>query len=317
MKTKLPLGPRLTFGLVLCSFLRHLPALAADPSLESRLMPLIEAHKGTVAVAVKNLKSRETFLYHADDPMPTASLIKFPVMIETYRQAAEKAIDLDANVTLKDSDKVPGSGILTEHFSGGASFPLRDAVHLMIVYSDNTATNLVLDVIGIGSTAATMEKLGYPNTKVHAKVFRRDTSVFPERSKQFGLGSTTAAEMIRLCEALWDKKLVSPEACAAMLKHLRACEDKDKFPRFLPAGTKVAFKTGSLDATRTAAGIIECAQGPVALCVLTNGNADHRWLPDNAGNRLCADVARAVFDHFGPDALPQRARATAGEAKPD
>ena len=94
-----------------------------------------------------------------------------------------------------------------------------------------------------------------------------------------------------------------------MLKHLRACEDKDKFPRFLPPGTKVAFKTGSLDATRTAAGIIECAQGPVALCVLTDGNADHRWVPDNAGNRLCAEIARAVFDHFGPEASPERAPA--------
>ena len=122
----------------------------------------------------------------------------------------------------------------------------------------------MLDAIGIGSTAATMEKMGYPNTKIHSKVFRRDTSVFPERSKQFGLGSTTAAEMVRLCEALHSKELVSPEASEAMLKHMRACDDKDKFPRFLPPGTKVAFKTGSLDATRTAAGIIECAQGPVA-----------------------------------------------------
>jgi beta-lactamase class A len=174
----------------------------------------------------------------------------------------------------------------------------------MIVYSDNTATNLVLDVIGIGSTAATMERMGYPNTKIHAKVFRGSTSVFPERSKEFGLGSTTAAEMVRLCEALNRKELVSPESSEAMLRHLRACEDKDKFPRFLPPGTKVAFKTGSLDAVRTAAGIIECAQGPVALCVMTSQNKDHSWRADNAGNRLCAEIARAVFDHFGPEATP-------------
>jgi beta-lactamase class A len=315
MNTPLRKGHCLMFCLSL--LVLEPPVLGAEQTLESRLMPLIEAHKGKVAVAVKNLSSGETFLYHADDPMPTASLIKFPVMIETYRQAAEKAIDLESKVALKDTDKVPGSGILTDHFSAGTSFPLRDAVHLMIVYSDNTATNLVLDVIGIGSTAATMEKMGYPNTKIHAKVFRRDTSVFPERSKEFGLGSTTATEMIRLCEALWDKELVSPEACAAMLKHLRACGDKDKFPRFLPAGTKVAFKTGSLDATRTAAGIIECAQGPVALCVLTNGNADHRWVPDNAGDRLCADVARAVFDHFSPAASAGPPRGAGGDVKPD
>jgi len=268
------------------------------PSLEARLMPLIRAHKGKAAVAVKHLGSGETFEYHAGDVMPTASLIKFPVMIEAYRQAGAKQVDLDSIIILRKRDMVGGSGILTYHFSEGSTLKLRDAVRLMIAFSDNTATNLVLDAIGIGATAATMEKLGYPNTKIHAKVFRRDTSVFPERSKQFGLGSTTPCEMVRLCDAVYRQQIVSPEACDAMVGHLRACEDKDKFPRFLPAGTKVAFKTGSLDDTRTAAGIIECPGGPVALCVMTCENEDKRWVPDNAGNRLCADIARAVYDQF-------------------
>ena len=280
---------------------------ADDGSLGSRLMPLIEAHKGKVAVAVKNLQTGETFTYRDDVPMPTASLIKFPVMVEAYRQAAEKAVDLDKMLTLAKADKVPGSGILTTHFSDGVTLPLRDAVHLMIVFSDNTATNMVVDQIGIKSTADTMEKLGYPNTKLHSKVFRRDTSVFPERSKQFGLGSTTAGEMVRLCEALHKKELVSPEASAAMLDHMRACDDKDKFPRYLPPGTKVAFKTGSIDAAKTAAGIIDTPGGPVALCVMTDENEDKRWVADNAGNKLCADVARVVFDHFAAKGSPQPA----------
>ena len=159
-------------------------------------------------------------------------------MIEAYRQAASRQVNLDSIVVLKNADKVPGSGVLTYHFADGATFKLRDAVRLMIAFSDNTATNIVLDAVGIGSTAATMEKLGYPNTKIHAKVFRRDTSVFPERSKQYGLGSTTAQEMIRLCEELYRNQLVSPAACAEMLTHLRTCEDKDKLPRFLPPETK-------------------------------------------------------------------------------
>ncbi len=283
-----------------------------EPSLESRLRPLIQAHKGKVAVAVKNLETGEAFLYHQDEPMPTASLIKFPVMIEAYRQAAEKKVDLQETVTLKASDKVPGSGILTTHFSAGATFPLVDAVHLMIAFSDNTATNLVLDKIGIGTTATTMETMGYPNTKIHSKVYRRDTSIAPERSKQFGLGSTTAAEMIRLCEALHKHELVSKEASDAMLAHMRACDDRDKFPRFLPAGTKIAFKTGSVDAARTAAGILECPAGPVALCVMTSENEDKSWTSDNAGNRLCADIARAVYDHFSAKAKSKPAE----EAKP-
>ena len=157
-----------------------------------------------------------------------------------------------------------------------------------------------------------MEKMGYPNTKIHSKVFRRDTSVFPERSKQYGLGSTTADEMIRLCEAVHRKQILSPAACDEMLEHLRACEDRDKFPRLLPPETKVAFKTGSLSDTRTAAGIIECPGGPVAVCVLSYDNEDKRWVPDNAGNRLCAEVARAVYDHFDrPAAADAKAKKTA------
>lgn len=268
---------------------------AAD-GLESRLMPLIEAHKGKVAVAVKDLRTGESFNHRADEPMGTASLIKFPIMIEAYRQAAEKQVDLDAPVTLTKADKVPGSGVLTDHFSDGATFPLRDAIHLMIVYSDNTATNLVLDRIGVAATAAEMARLGCPNTWAHSKVYRRDTTINLERSKRFGLGSTSATDMIKLFEALHKGELVSPEASAAMRKHLEGCDDKIKFPRFLPPGTRIAFKTGSVDAVRTAAGIIDAPGGPVAVCVLTEANEDQRWVPDNAGDRLCADVARVVYD---------------------
>lgn len=267
--------------------------------LARRLTPLIEVHRGQVAVSVRHLRTGETFAHRADEPMPTASLIKFPVMIEAYRQAGGGQADLARTLVLRPEDKVPGSGILTDHFSPNATFSLLDAIHLMIVFSDNTATNLVLDQIGIGATAATMEAMGYPHTKIHSKVYRRDTSVFPERSKQFGLGSTTAAEMVRLFAALDARELVSVEASVAMRKHLLACDDKDKFPRFLPPGTKIAFKTGSVDAARTAAGIIETPAGPVTLCVLTAENEDRRWVPDNAGDRLCAEIARDVYQHFG------------------
>jgi beta-lactamase class A len=286
------------------------PNDAAD-SLAGRLQPLIDAHEGDVAVCVKNLRTGETFAYRDDAVMPTASLIKLPIMIETYRQAAEKKVDLDATVVLKDSDKVPGSGILTDHFSSGASFPLRDAVHLMIVFSDNTATNLVLDAIGIKSTAETMERMGYPNTKAHSKVYRRDTSVFPDRSVRYGIGSTTAAEMVRLCEALHKGEIVNQEASKAMLKHMKSCDDKIKIPRFLPEGTSVAFKTGSVDDARTAAGIIETPGGPVALCVLTEKNKDQRWNPDNAGDLLIATISREIYLYFGEQAKIK----PAGDAK--
>ena len=267
-------------------------------SLESRLRPLIQAHEGQVAVAVQHLKNGESFADRQNEPMPTASLIKLAVMVEAYRQAEAGMIDLNTPVTVRKEDFVPGSGVLTPHFSPGTQISLRDAVRLMIVYSDNTATNLVLDAIGLKATAETMEKLGLPHTKIHSKVYRRDTSVFPERSRQFGLGSTTAAEMVTLLERLYAKQLVSKTASAAMLDHLFACDDERKLPRYLPDGTKIAHKTGSVDAVRTAAGIIETPGGPVAVCVLTSKNKDQRWSDDNAGDLLIARIGRAVFEHF-------------------
>src|SRR6184192_3210925 len=94
-------------------------ATAAEADLAARLAPLIKAHKGKVAVAVKHLESGESFNHQADEPMPTASLIKFPVMVEAYRQAEAKQIDLGKTLTLREADRAPGSGILTTHFSPG------------------------------------------------------------------------------------------------------------------------------------------------------------------------------------------------------
>jgi beta-lactamase class A len=270
-----------------------------DNGLASRLVPLAQAHKGKVAIAVKHLSTGESYYLNADEAMPTASLIKLAVMIEVYQQAAEGKIKLSDSVTLREEDKVPGSGVLTHYFSPGLTCPLRDAVRLMIAVSDNTATNLVLDKIGIGSTAQRMEAWGFPNTKIHAKSFRGSTtSVFPERTKRFGLGSTTAREMIEILSKLHAGQLVSPAACKEMLALLRQCEDNAKFPRFLPESIKVAHKTGSLSNARTDAGILYLPSGPVAVCVLTAENEDHRWVLDNAGNLFCARVAREVYDYF-------------------
>jgi beta-lactamase class A len=275
------------------------PCRGDESGLGKRITPLAKAHKGKVAIAVKNLQSGETFFLHGDEVMPTASLIKLPVMIEVYQQAFEGKIKLADMLTLREKDKVPGSGILTYHFSEGAMFSIRDATRLMIAYSDNTATNLLLDKIGIGSTAKRMKAWGFPNTKLHAMVFKGDTtSVFPEQTKKYGLGSTTAREMVGILEKLHQGKLVNPTACKDMLEHLKNCQDKEKINRFLPGKTVVAHKTGAVGGIRTDAGILYLPTGPIALCILTADNVDTRWEPDNAGNVLCGRVAKEVYDYF-------------------
>ncbi|MDB5386667.1 MAG: dacC [Planctomycetaceae bacterium] len=281
-------------------------ASARGETLDEKLLPLIRAHQGQVAVAVKHLKTGVTFEYRATEPMPTASLIKFPVMIEAYRQVAAKKLKLEQMLTLKAEDQVPGSGILTTHFTPGMTLSLRDAIQLMIAFSDNTATNLVVDQIGLPSTTATMQRMNCPNTRLNAKVFKPDSSINPEQSKLFGLGSTTAAEMVLLLEKLQRGELIDPDASDAMRRHLYACEDKEKFPADLPAGTRIAHKTGSVASVRTDAGLLETPSGTIALCVLTSQNKDQRWVADNAGNILCANVARAVFEFFNDAEAPDQ-----------
>jgi beta-lactamase class A len=284
-------------ALILSTLLAADPS--SDPSLESRLSPLAEAHKGKVALAVKNLETGESYYHNADEVMPTASLIKVSVLIELYQQAQEGKLNLTDRVKLRGVDKVPGSGILTDHFSDGAEFSLRDAARLMIAFSDNTATNLVLEHTGIKSVNKRMEEWCFPETRINAKVFRGSTtSVDPPRTKRYGLGSTTAREMAGLLEQLQTGDRLRPVYKLAVLNHLAKNEDKYKFKSLLPEEVVVIHKDGSLDDTRTDAGLIYTPAGIVSVCVLTNKNKDHRWVPDNAGNVLCARVAKEVYDHF-------------------
>ena len=275
---------------------------ATDPSLaglDARIAALTDAHKGQVAVAVKHLVTGETYYLNADAVMPTASLIKVAILIETYYQADEGKLKLTDRITLREEDKMPGSGLLTAHFSAGASFSLRDALQLMISVSDNTATNLVLDRVGVANVNKRMEAWGLKETRLNAKVFRGSTtSVDSARTNRYGLGSTTAREMAKLMEDLQAGDRFRPALKQSVLGLLRQNEDKAKFTRLLPPGTTVAHKDGSVSDARTDAGIIHTPTGPVVVVVLTAKNEDRRWASDNAGDLLCARVALAVYEHF-------------------
>jgi len=279
--------------------------LAPEPpahaqSLSERIEPLIAKHQGTVCVAIKHLATGETFFHRPQEVVPTASLIKFPVMIEYYRQVDAGKLSGDRMVTLTQEDKVPGSGILTDHFANSSVLPLETINHLMIAFSDNTATNLVLDQIGIANVAKTMQQLGLPETQIHSKVFRRDTSIAQDRSQKYGLGSTTAADMLSLLEQLHARKLVSPEASERMLTHLLSCDDKTKLLRFLPKEIKGYHKTGAVNESRTDAGLFDTPSGWIAMVCLTSENQDKSWGDSNAAEILCGRIAQETYEHFHP-----------------
>lgn len=292
---------------------------SAQEALADALGPMIESHQGEVTVAVKHLETGQTFLHNADKPMSSASLIKAPVMLTAYSMSASGRLSLDDPITLFEKDKVPGSGLLTAHFSDGATIPLRDAIRLMIAYSDNTATNLVIEAIGrssklegptpaargIAETNQLMEKLGYENIRLNSLVFRGDTTINPDRSQAYGLGVMTALETLDLFEKLAkghpggaiDDDVVEAYR-GEMLDHLRACQYNDMVPRFLPEGTVVAHKTGGVSNARCDAGLIESPTGLIAYCVMTDDNADLGWETDAAPHVLIAQIGKAAYTYF-------------------
>ena len=199
---------------------------AEDSRLASTIKRLVTGHKGQVSVVIKHVDSGRGFAFEAERPMPTASLIKLAVMVEVYRQVEEDKVELRDRLKLTSDDTVPGSGLLRKYFTTGSRLSLRDAVRLMIAVSDNTATNLVLDHIGLKSTNRTMARLGHPNTRIHAKVFRRDTSI-AERAR------------LRTNDACGPP----PEVCTARLR----TTSRPARPRASTAGPGLSFScAGSL-----------------------------------------------------------------------
>jgi D-alanyl-D-alanine carboxypeptidase (penicillin-binding protein 5/6) len=301
-------------GLVALAFLLLVPGLAAAESadsLDDLLLPLLEPHAGRVAAAARHLESGEAFAYRADERMPTASLVKLPVMVATYAAAHAGTADLADPLTLAAGDLVPGSTVL-DKFSPGATFTLRDAIRMMIAASDNTATNLVLGRIGLPATNALLDRLGLEGIRLNSFVYRRDSSLDPDRSRACGLGCGTAADFVDLLALLHSGELerrgvVGAGDSAAMLDHLLACEDRGMSPRDLPRGYRVAHKTGLVSGVRTDAGIMLGPAGPIAFCLLTADNRDRRG-PGGEADDLAARFARELVAHF--EAVAAEARDT-------
>lgn len=266
-------------------------ARADTSSLHKRLDSLARAHHGQLAYTVHNIDTGERFELRGDEPFPTASLIKVPILVTLYGLVEKGSISLDDPIRVTRIDKVPGSGML-QHLHDNIEITVRDAAWLMGTISDNTATNLLLDKVAIRRVWEKMEALGLPKSKVHAKSFQRFTSVAMDSSVKYGLGVTTTNEMSKLFALLADGKAVSPAADSAMLRILENNTNDQQMRRYA-AGVPMASKDGAGDQVRT-----ECAlfrlQSRVVACVMTNQNQDRSWAIDNEAQVTLANFGRAI-----------------------
>ena len=143
----------------------HQPA----SELDSKIKAKIAGFNGHVSLYAKNLTTGATYSVSGDDPVRTASTIKFPIMIECFAEAAEGKLGLTEPIRLLEEEKVSGSGILQD-LSSARDYPVHDLIVLMITLSDNTATNLILNRITGNAVNARMAKLGLTQTRSMRKI---------------------------------------------------------------------------------------------------------------------------------------------------
>src|SRR5262249_17759064 len=165
---------------------------AAD--LQSQLDAMAKEHKGKVALYAKNLKSGQAVQIDPDRPVKTASVIKLTILVEAFNEIKAGKRNLTDKVTLRKEDVVSGSGVLP-FFDTPMTMTLKDALTQMIIESDNTATNLLIDLIGRKPVNDNITAMGLKNTYLYKKVMRPAEPGVPPDQKQFGLGKTTAKEM--------------------------------------------------------------------------------------------------------------------------
>jgi beta-lactamase class A len=263
--------------------------------LRRSLDALADAHRGVVGYAVRDVDAGWEIARRGDEPFPTASLIKVPVLVTVFDLVRQGKLSLDDRLTVLPIDVVPGAGVL-QHLHAGLEITVRDAAWLMTTISDNTATNLLLDRIIIRRVWQTMESLGLPRTKVHSKTFLRESSVAMDSSVKYGLGVTTPREMATLFARLAEGRAVSPAADSAMLDILAANEDGQLLQRHV-SGVRAPHKTGATDSVRT-----ECTlwyfRSRVVACVLTRENVDTRWIIDSEPQVLMARMGEAIARAF-------------------
>ena len=272
--------------------------------LEGALEKRIAQSPAKVFLAAKNLTTGKIVELRGNEKVRTASTIKLPLLVEIYAEANEGKLKLDEELIMREADMVSGSGVLRE-LTAGTRLKLRDITNLMIVVSDNTATNMLMERVTADAVNARMDKLGLPATRLMRKIRGDGTQLKAaqgwskageiEENKKFGIGSSTSLEMLRLLELLAEDKLPGSKEMIAILKRQQY---KDGLGRKLP-GLTIANKTGALDHLRSDVGIVYTKGGPIAIAITVEDIPAIDYGEDNPGLILIADLAKQIVEALG------------------
>jgi beta-lactamase class A len=284
-----------------------------------------------LGVAVHHIESGEETLINGDTVFPTASVFKVPVMVEVFKQARAGRFDLDDRLELKTRYKTLTTGVLL-HLQDGLQPTIRDLVMLMTIVSDNTATTMLMELVGPENVTTTMHDLELPSIRVNMTVHEMFLHVFgvPDRiditleelrerackvqmdysSRTFSRGTdnavSSAADMTRLMTTIFKGKIVDRTACDEILTILSHQQYNTRVPRYLPWYT-VYHKTGTMRGLRNDSGIIYCNENSHAAFTIFSFDATEISLsnPRLAAQRsllveeMMGEMGLAIYEHYG------------------
>jgi beta-lactamase class A len=288
-----------------------LGATPNTPDLQKKLEGLASSHHGSVALYAKNLATGDTVALNATVPVQTASVIKLPLMLQTYEQVKAGKLKLTQPVALTKDNQVPGSGILNQ-MDPGLTLTLKDVITLMMTLSDNTATNMLIDVVGLRPTNEMLARMGLKDTYFYKKVFKKPEGSMPADQPHFGLGKTTAEEMARIMESIYRCDLGDRDLCLQMISIMRHQQDRDMLPRYLDRADAsedlpaIADKVGALDDVRNDVALVYTQRGPIVISIFTYNNEDKSWTAENEAEKLIGRLARIIVDDWSPEGLVKK-----------
>lgn len=216
---------------------------------------------GALGVAIEDLSSGQTLFLLPDEVFPQASSIKIAVLAELYRQAQQGKLKLTDTYVVQKSDLVPDSDIMGGLTPGVTRITRRDLATMMVAVSDNSATNVLIDGIGMDNVNALMDSLGLPHTRLRRKMM--DLKAAGEGRENI----STPREMMTLLDALYRGKVLNKEMTDDFFT-LLSTHKITSMRRYLPEGLRVANKDGELEGVRNDSGVIWVENRPYILCVM-------------------------------------------------
>jgi beta-lactamase class A len=285
----------LSLGLSTNLVLAQTPA-PAPSSLDVLVRAEITPFKGKVFLFAKNLDTGVTYSFNGDERVRTASTIKVAVMIEAFTRVAEGRAKWTDELVLTKAARYGGSGVLPE-LSDGLRLTLRDCVNLMMLVSDNTATNMVLDHLTTDAVNSRMDALGFKETRIMRRIGGGGESregKEPE-NKRFGLGATTPHEMVRILEKLEAGEIINKTASREMIDLMKREQARYAIGRTI-WNVPMASKYGALDNLRSCVAIVYTKRGKIAIAITVDDMPEVNWSVDNPGYLLMSRLSAILIE---------------------